>query len=422
MFDDHPAILKLPPLQMTSLDFRSFIDALFVSGDRYPERGIPRLSFALNFYLAGGAFDQYWFKFTNVAIHVFNGVVLFFITRMLVPRIGGLESISPKGRQAVIAYAPALVAALWLINPIQLTAVLYVVQRMTSLSATFVFLGIAIFVAGRIKLEQCQGGESPWPAILLAAFGIAGMGTLGFLCKENAVLLPFLAVLVELFFFTRATLSVRARRLLYGFFGVFAIMPAIVGTVGLVIGWDTIVGESYRHRDYDMVERLLTQPRMLWSYVLWMVVPHLRWYGLYHDDIAISHGLFDPITTAPAVLAWVLLLAWSIWSVRKRSLLGFAVLWFLLAHVIESSFIGLEMVFEHRNYVPSYALFLAMGCVHAACRAPIAGPGIAPLGVGVRSLRTFSIYHSNSCGHLGFTSNNYLLRDAKSSNFGAIRD
>jgi Tfp pilus assembly protein PilF len=53
-------------------------------------------------------------------------------------------------------------------------------------------------------------------------------------------------------------------------------------------------------------------------------------------------------------------------QIRRRPALGFAILFFFLNHVIESSIIGLELIFEHRNYLPSAFLFLpvAMGLVN----------------------------------------------------------
>jgi hypothetical protein len=45
---------------------------------------------------------------------------------------------------------------------------------------------------------------------------------------------------------------------------------------------------------------------------------------------------------------------------RRYPLVGIGVVGFFAAHLIESSFIGLELYFEHRNYLP--CMFLFMGC------------------------------------------------------------
>jgi len=45
--------------------------------------------------------------------------------------------------------------------------------------------------------------------------------------------------------------------------------------------------------------------------------------------------------------------------VRRRALWSFALLWYLVGHALESSLLSLELVFEHRNYVPSFGILFA---------------------------------------------------------------
>ncbi|HBZ54807.1 MAG TPA: hypothetical protein DEO88_05330, partial [Syntrophobacteraceae bacterium] len=80
-------------------------------------------------------------------------------------------------------------------------------------------------------------------------------------------------------------------------------------------------------------------------------------------DIELSRSLLDPWTTLPAVLFLAFAVVFALWQARKRPFLGFAVLFFMINHLIESSILGLELIFEHRNYLPSLFLFVpaAMG-------------------------------------------------------------
>jgi len=82
--------------------------------------------------------------------------------------------------------------------------------------------------------------------------------------------------------------------------------------------------------------------------------------GLYADDFPVSTGLLTPWTT---VLSVTLLLATSTaaFAARKRAPSLFAG-WFLFlaAHVVESTFVPVEMYYEHRNYLPSLGIFLAL--------------------------------------------------------------
>ena len=137
---------------------------------------------------------------------------------------GGVRPASAEaGWSAMQSYLPLVVAALWMLHPIQLTSVLYVVQRMTSMAAFFVLLGLVVFVTGRNRLES---GRAHGLTLMFA--GLAGGTALGFLCKQNAVLLPFYAFLVELFFYRHEALASGARRRLYRFYALTVALPAVL--------------------------------------------------------------------------------------------------------------------------------------------------------------------------------------------------
>lgn len=60
-----------------------------------------------------------------------------------------------------------------------------------------------------------------------------------------------------------------------------------------------------------------------------------------------------PPTTLIALLAITGLFGMVIYSAKKNRFLAYGILWFLTNLVIESSVIGLEIIFEHRTYLPS---------------------------------------------------------------------
>jgi tetratricopeptide (TPR) repeat protein len=353
--DDRENITAAPDIKMGTLSLSSARDALFAKGAWYPDRGLARLSFGLNYYFAGERFDRFAFKLTNVVIHVLNGLLVYWLSVLLLRRyVGGARPPSAEaGWSAMSSYLPLLVAALWVLHPIQLTSVLYVVQRMTSMAAFFVLAGLLLFVMGRIRLESGRAHGMTWMFV-----GLAGGVVFGFLCKQNAVLLPFYAYLVELFFFRREALAGLARRRLRGFYALTVGLPVLVAVVGLIVGWDTIA-EGYLYRNFTLWERLLTQSRVLFFYLGLLFFPHIRAFGLYHDDMALSTGLLDPWTTLVSVVLWAVLLGLAIWGVRRRALWSFAVLWYLVGHGLESSLVALELVFEHRNYLPSFGMLFA---------------------------------------------------------------
>ena len=357
VLDDYPNIVANKLVAVDALDGEQLRDAAFSLGNRpYPHRGIARVSFALNYYFAGGKFDAYAFKLTNVVIHVLNGLLVYWLSVLLLRRYAGVtrSGSARAGWSAMQSYLPLLVAALWVLHPIQLTSVLYVVQRMTSMSALLVLAGLLLFVAGRIRLESGRASGLAW---MFA--GLAGGAGLGYFCKQNAVLLPFYAFLVELFFFRHKALPVVARRRLYGFYALTVGLPVVAGFAGLIFAWD-VIAQGYAYRDFTPLERMLTESRVLFFYLGLLLVPHIRSFGLYHDDLIVSTGLLTPWTTLVSVLLWAVLLGLALWGVRRRAIWSFALLWYLVGHSLESTFVSLELVFEHRNYLPSFGILFAL--------------------------------------------------------------
>jgi tetratricopeptide (TPR) repeat protein len=356
LFDDRENITSIPVMKMSTLSLPGARDAMFAWGTWYPDRGLARLSFALNYYFAGGRFDSFAFKLTNVAIHLLNGLLVYWLSVLLLRRYAGgaRPSSAEEGWSAMQSYLPLLVTALWLLHPIQLTSVLYVVQRMTSMAAFFMLAGLVLFVVGRIRLESGQSYGLTWMFV-----GLAGGVGLGFLCKQNSVLLPFYAFLVEMFFFRNEALPRAVRRRLYGFYALTVVLPALMAVAVLVFAWD-VFAQAYLHQDFTPWERLLTQSRVLFFYLGLLLFPHIRAFGLYHDDIALSTGWLEPWTTLLSVLSWVGLLGLALWGVRRRAVWSFAALWYLVGHSLESSILSLELVFEHRNYLPSFGVLFAV--------------------------------------------------------------
>ncbi|MEQ8802732.1 MAG: hypothetical protein RLP45_11910 [Haliea sp.] len=109
--------------------------------------------------------------------------------------------------------------------------------------------------------------------------------------------------------------------------------------------------------------------RVLWHYVGWFVLPLPGQLGFLHDDIPVSTGWFAPGTTALAAVAWVLVLAAALRAARACPWLLFGLLFFLIGQSMESSVLALEMVFEHRNYLPSVGLAIVVaGALGALAR------------------------------------------------------
>lgn len=344
LFDDIPNIVNKPALHLDRPQIDDLIDAALAGHAGPLGRPIAYLSFALDHWRGG--LDPTVFKQTNIAIHLINGLLVFALARAL------LAALQPYARHGRSEATALLTAAIWLLHPLNLSPVLYVVQRMTSLATLFVFSGVLAYVYGRRR-----GGlvGATW---VLSAYAV--FLPLAALSKENGLLLPVLLAVVELFCL-RGQGSVRMRRLTMALHSVFFLLPLAVLLLYTVIRPEWISG-GYVNRDFSLEERLLTQTRVLWFYVSLLVLPDISRMGLFHE-FTLSSTLFSPWTTLPALLAWCAALGWAWWSRQRQPLFAFAIVWFLSGHAMESTVIALELVHEHRNYLPTFGPIFAIAAV-----------------------------------------------------------
>lgn len=308
-------------------------------------RPIAMLSFVANAWASDHLHPQS-FKITNVALHVACGVALYALAKQLMARDHVLSAHRHTGA--------LLVAGIWLLHPIQVSTVLYVVQRMAQLSALFTLLGLIAFVRGRDLLQQ---GRHRMAWLHLFALVPASV-ILASLSKENGALLPLLCGIVELGYF-RPLPATRRPRIVTVFFILSIALPVVLAALLLTFQPERVLS-GYDGRLFNMSERLLTQPRALVDYTMALLLPNGQRLGIYTDDFSISKGLLDPPSTF-ASIAILLLLIIAAWRVRNRAptvFVGLAT--FLAGHSLESSFLPLEIYFEHRNYFPSAGFFLGI--------------------------------------------------------------
>ncbi len=356
VFDDIPHIVKNRLVAIGSLSPSDLVQAWNSSAFDFPlSRPLAMLSFGLNHAVSG--MSPFAFKVVNIAIHLLVGVSVFFLAE----RLASLYlRIDDRARDVGTAWPWAwLTASLWLLHPINLSPVLYVVQRMTSLSSLFVVLGLLAYAIGRQRMMDRQAGGIAliWLTPIFAA--------VGFLAKENALLLPLLLLVTEWTLFQLRGVDRDKRRQLQLFFLLVVVLPLVVVAVYLLSHPDVITG-GYAVRPFTLEERLLTQARVLWFYVGLLVMPDISSLGFYHDDIGISRGILQPWTTLPALGSLVVAAIGALLLRRRWPLFAFAVLFFLTGHLIESTIIPLELVFEHRNYLPAFGPLFALAFVATA--------------------------------------------------------
>jgi tetratricopeptide (TPR) repeat protein len=182
---------------------------------------------------------------------------------------------------------------------------------------------------------------------------------LGWFSKENAGLLPLFLLVIELTFFRFVTSQKRQRIGLYLFYTLFLALPALLALIYIFQYAGNFHG-GYSNRHFTLAERLLTEPRVIWLYIRMILLPAPSVFGLFHDDISISTTLTNPATTLVALIGLAGLFVMALASINRAPILAFGLLFFLAGHLMESTFIPLELMFEHRNYLPSIGLLLPL--------------------------------------------------------------
>jgi len=352
VFDDHPNLVLNDAVQLKTLNWDALAVAMRSYGSENWNRGLSMLSFGLNYYVSG--LDPLPYKLINLALHLINGVVFFAAARLFLAALARFRALPLSPAQ--IEWAAALGAVFWLLHPINLTTVLYIIQRMNLLAATFSLLGALFYLWGRLRMMDGRAGSTAAGGWIVLGSGVALCTLLSFFAKENGILLPLQILLIEWIAFGFAGISKERLRLL----GWVGLALGAVAAVVLISRFHGVMN-GYDIRSFDLTQRLLTEPRAIWFYLRLLLFPQPGLFGLFHDDMPISTGLFEPWTTLPALIGLALLLLFALLGHRRYPIVAFGILFFLLGHSLESTFLPLELVHEHRNYLPGIGILLPLG-------------------------------------------------------------
>ncbi len=340
LLDDYPNLQPLNALDSGMADWR---DIAFDNESGKLGRPVSMLTLVLNYLLNGN--DPWNYKYTNLMIHLLCGVLIFWLSYRLL-----LETRLRDQRYTIALW----VMTMWLITPMQVSTVLYVIQRMAQLSTLFVLAGLITYTIGRQSLEKKPIHSI---SLILAVFVI--WLPLAIFSKENGALLPLLAGVIELYFFRRPDIPWQRRFILFTF-TITLVIPALLLLLYLA-GRPEFVTAPYQNRDFTLIERLYSEARILIIYLRSLLIPDSTSLGILHDDFNKSSGLLTPVTTLLSILAWTLavVMAW-IHRNKKWNIYFFAPAFFLCAHAMESSIFALELYFEHRNYLASFSIYLML--------------------------------------------------------------
>jgi hypothetical protein len=307
-------------------------------------RVIPQLTFYLNIAIDDGV-SPYAIKLTNVLIHVVNAILVFLLVSLLLERTRYRE---PRHVLAAVA------ALAWLISAVNVSGVLYAVQRMNQLATLFSLAALVFYMLlrGAPSWRPVKGGR-----LLILVTGTTVLAAMAYLSKENALLIPVFIVLIEWYLFPELPAWLRTKS---------GLVTAAGATIVLVVLLAWLLPGSglldYSTRTFTLGERVLTEARILWIYMTQLILPTSIATGLYQDGLPVSTGIFSPVSTAFAIagIAGLILFAIRFRGHETVGIVAFGIAFFLAGHLLESTVFPLELYYEHRNYLPSVGIYLAL--------------------------------------------------------------
>ena len=352
LFDDLPNLIYNKQLALQSIDLESLQGAIYSSESGMLRRPVSMLSFALNRHFFGIA--PYSNKVVNLIIHLCNGIGIFLLSRLLLR--GYRQFRNPAFSDEAVIWLPVVLSGLWLVHPLNLTSVLYIVQRMTSLATLFTIAGLCLYLSGRIRSLNGKHGLH----LILTGFFV--FGGLAVFSKESGSLLPLYMLVLEMTLFRFSNSQGKLDKAIISFFVITLALPACLLLLYVAIHPEWITN-GYSQRNFTLTERVLTEARVMVFYLKSILMPSITELGLYHDDIAISHGLLNPPATLYSLLALAGMLLSALLLLGRQPLVSLGIFWFFTGHVLESTVIPLEIAHEHRNYLADYGIILAVAAL-----------------------------------------------------------
>jgi len=347
IFDDFINIVDNTAVHMTGLSPAELKQTLSSGVTTVINRPVSMLTFGLNHYLTG--LTPYPFKLVNLLLHLLISIGLYLLSRELLARSAATQGM-PVTRLRLLAL---LITACWALHPLNVSSVLYVVQRMNQLAMLATIA--ALYYYCRIRVNGISTLAQALKSLLILAFLLV----LAVLSKENGALLAPLVFLLELFFFRFQTNSSAERFFLKIYAALFLLIPGFLVLIYTLSNPDWILG-AYSARSFNLAERMMSEARILWMYANWILLPDIRQFTFYHDTFTASRSLLDPASTLFSITGLIAVIILVIRFHKRLPFLAFGVCWYFTGHLLESSVLALELVFEHRNYLPAYGLIFGV--------------------------------------------------------------
>jgi Tfp pilus assembly protein PilF len=339
IFDDWYHIEANRHIRLTSLSWDGIRQAAF---DSPLNRPVAYITLGLNYYFHG--YELFGYHLVNIIVHLGAAIFLYMFLQ---------ATLSLQQARQKINYSdwlPLTAALIWLVHPVQVQSVTYIIQRMNSLAAMFYILSMLLYARGR--LAKGRGGK----AFLFTGSICSGILALG--SKEIAATLPLFILLYEWFFFQDLSFVWLQKKIL----PILGVGLLLIFVIILFLGLHpfSYIANTYGIRDFTLLQRVFTEFRVVLFYISLLLFPYPGRLNIDHE-FQLSFSLFDPSITIMSMGLLLGLFGLATFLARKERLISFCILWFLGNLVIESSVIGLEIIFEHRTYLPAMlAIFAAV--------------------------------------------------------------
>ena len=328
-FDDHTSIVENYALKV--LSWENFMSMF--SGTR----PVVNLSLFFNYQLSG-LHVVGWHIF-NIFFHIMNSYFVY----LLILRTLGLPSLSERygDRARRIAIFGALLFGL---HPIQTESVTYIISRTELLAAFFYLATFLLFIKG----AQTNRFYYYIACFFTSLFAVES--------KEWAVTLPAMLFLYDYLFLSDSTLKPVFSR-----WKAYILVALPWGLITYVMMTTNLSGAGFgitSEGRITPVTYLLTSFNVLWTYIRILFFP-------FNQNLDYSYPIAKTLFEFPTILSFaghlfVVITAFLLYRRKKWTLIPFGIAWFYITLSPTQSFVPiLDVIFEHRVYLPSIGFFIA---------------------------------------------------------------
>jgi len=346
LLDDVQSVFKA---RLSSFNASELMGVVFADKSGIFGRPVSVLSFSINSLFAGE--EAYAYKVVNLAIHIITAVLLY----LLLVRVLGIVADKTRLDEHEIKLVSIATCAIWLVHPLQVSTVMYVVQRMAMLSTLFSVAGLLVYLEMRVRLQQAGNtARQPVPNPLLLWGLLLICCALAILSKENGFLIFIYILVLEVVLF-RLQGKTQTDKTFNLLFAALIVFPILAGVVFFLLKQDSLMA-GYVIRGYGWVERLMTQPQIIVYYMKQIFLPDIYDMSLYHDGYPVVREITPRFILSVAFL--LVTMIFSVLTCRKYPLICLGLALFLASHLLESTVLPLELIFEHRNYFGVFCLLM----------------------------------------------------------------